>query len=78
MKIEELTIRGYGPLKEVNRAKLGEFTLFFGENEQGKTLIIDALVKLLFKKYKEFDERILRVEENPDGYIYLEDEGEQI
>ena len=78
MKIEELTIRRYGPLKEVDRAKLGEFTLFFGENEQGKTLIIDALVKLLFKKYKEFDERILRVEENPDGYIYLEDEGEQI
>lgn len=78
MKIEELTIRKYGPLKEVDRAKLGKFTLFFGENEQGKTLIIDALVKLLFKKYKEFDDRILRVEENPDGYIYIENDGEQI
>lgn len=78
MRMKEFTISRYPPLPDLNRVKLGEFTLVFGKNEEGKTLIIDALIKLLFKKYREFGEGVLRVEESPEGYIILEEDGKEI
>ena len=78
MRIEEFTISRYGPLIDLNRVKLGAFTLFFGQNEEGKTLLIDALVKLLFSRYKEFGEGVQRVDERPDGYIIIDDNGKEI
>jgi len=77
MKIDEFSIRSYGPLPDMNRVKLGKFTLFFGQNEKGKTMIIDALIRLLFKKHREFGEGVLRVDESPDGHIMLEENGKK-
>lgn len=64
----------YGPLPNTGRISLHNFNLFFGKNEDGKTLTIDALVKLLLgRNIKDF-ERIDRVEENPEGYVIIEDD----
>lgn len=81
MKIKEFSIIRYGPLARTERILLDNFNLFFGRNEDGKTLTIDALVKLLLGRNardKDF-ERIHRVAENPEGYLVIEDDkGEEI
>ena len=79
MKIDEFSIRRYGPLKDTGKIRLGDFTLFFGRNEEGKTLTIDAVVKLLLGRNMKGLRNIDRVEENPDGYLIIKsDEGKGI
>ena len=73
MKIKEFSITRYGPLPDSGRVQLSDFNLFWGKNEYGKTLTIDALVKMLLgKKNKGFD-MINRVKETPEGYVVLDD-----
>ena len=76
MKIKEFSIRRYGPLPDSGNISLQNFNLFFGNNEDGKTLTIDALVKLLLGKYIKDFEHINRVDETPDGHVIIEDETE--
>ena len=64
----------YGPLPNTGRISLHNFNLFFGKNEDGKTLTIDALVKLLLQRNIKDFERIDRVEESPEGYVIVEDD----
>ena len=74
MKIKEFLITRYGPLPDTRKFILGKFNLFFGKNEDGKTLMIDALVKLLLgrnAKAKVFNQ-IKRVDEDPVGYVIIE------
>lgn len=73
MKIKEFSITHYGPLINRGIFRLKNFNLFWGKNEEGKTLSIDALVKMILKPYKEFNE-INRVDEEPEGYVIIEDE----
>jgi len=75
MKIVEYAIRRYGPLPDTGKTKPADFNLIYGNNEAGKTLTIDALIKLLFGKVsKERDfYAINRVEETPDGYVVVAD-----
>lgn len=81
MKIKELYIKRYGPLREQSLLLGGGFNLVAGKNDRGKTLTIDALVKLLLgcnKKETRVFERIDRVEENPEGYaVLLEQNGRE-
>lgn len=74
MKIKEFSIIRYGPLSKMAQISLGNFNLFFGRNEEGKTLTIDALVKMLLKKNIRDFVHINRVEENPEGYVIIENE----
>ncbi len=74
MKIKEFLITRYGPLPNTGRIPLHNFNLFWGKNEDGKTLIIDAIVKLLLGRNIRDFERIERVEENPEGYVIIEDD----
>jgi len=74
MRIKEFSIRHYGPLPDTGRISLHNFNLFFGNNEAGKTLIIDALVKRLFGRNTRVFERIDRVDGDPDGYVIIEDD----
>jgi len=74
MRIKEFSIRRYGPLPDTGRVALGSFSLLFGKNEDGKTLTIDALVKLLLQSGRRLFEDINRVGEDPDGYLIIEDE----
>jgi DNA repair exonuclease SbcCD ATPase subunit len=71
MRIDEFLISRYGPLKETKRIRPGDFTLFYGPNENGKTLTIDAILKFLFGKNVKTFEKIHRVEEEPHGYIII-------
>ena len=73
MKIKEFSIIRYGVLSDCGIIKLDNFNLFFGRNEKGKSLTIDALVKLLLKRNVKNFETIERVEENPEGYVIIED-----
>ncbi len=74
MKIKEFAIIRYGPLPNRGRIALHDFNLLFGKNEEGKTLTIDALVKLLLGKHVKDFRAIDRVEEAPEGYVVLEDD----
>ena len=79
MKIKEFAIIRYGPLPNRGRIALHDFNLLFGKNEEGKTLTIDALVKLLLGKHIKDFRDIDRVEETPEGYVVLEDDnGEEV
>jgi len=74
MKINEFLITRYGPLKNKNPFQLADFNLFWGKNEEGKTLMIDALVKLLLgQNIRDFSKDIDRVDEYPEGYVIIEE-----
>ena len=78
MKIEEFLISDYGPLPERGRFSLGDFNLIYGENESGKTLTIDAIIKMLVGKKASNFKFINRVDELPEGYVLiLEDDGKK-
>lgn len=77
MKIKEFSITRYGPLSKMAQISLGNFNLFFGRNEEGKTLTIDALVKMLLRRNVGDFTHINRVEENPEGYVIIENEEEE-
>lgn len=73
MFLKEFAVNRYGPLPESGRKLLTGFNLFYGLNEEGKTLTIDALLKMLLgKPAGRFFEAVKRVEEKPEGYIILE------
>ncbi len=73
MFLKEFSIRRYGPLPDTGLKKTGSFNLFSGPNEEGKTLTIDALLRMLLGKGIRQFKGIKRVDENPDGYLVLED-----
>ncbi len=80
MRIKEFFIKRYGPLQEMSYQLSHPFHLFVGKNEDGKTLTIDALVKLLLgRNVRDFGRIIDRVEESPEGYVVIEgDDGTEI
>jgi len=79
MRIKEFLINRYGPLSYDTPVRLGDFTLLWGENEHGKTLTIDALIKLLLGRNVRDFVLIDRVEEDPSGYVVIEDnEGREV
>lgn len=74
MKIKEFSLTRYGPLSTAGKIQLDGFNLFFGHNEDGKTLTIDALVKLLLGSNVKDFQNIQRVDETPEGYMIIEDD----
>lgn len=75
MFIKEFMINLYGPLRDRRIDFSPGFNLLLGRNEAGKTLTIDALVKLMLgrrAREKEF-ERLQRVEAQPAGFVIIED-----
>lgn len=72
MKIKEFSIRRYGPLPDRGRIFLSNFNLFYGKNESGKTLTIDALIKLLIERNIKSFKHINRIIEDPEGYVIIE------
>ncbi len=71
MKISEFRILRYGPLKDTGQIRLNNFNILWGKNERGKTLLVDALLKMLLKNDCEVFERINRVSEFPEGYVII-------
>lgn len=73
MKIRKIFIERYGPINDLN-LDIGEgLQVIWGRNETGKTLAIEAVVKIMLQgKVRDFD-HINRVEEDPEGYVLMED-----
>ncbi len=80
MKIKSLNLPAYHPLKNVQHQFKSGFNLIFGSNEQGKSLRIDAMTKLLVgKKSKKFS-NIQRVEDDPSklgGFLEIKTQDQQ-
>jgi DNA repair exonuclease SbcCD ATPase subunit len=73
VKIKEFLINRYGPLKFKEPILLDNFNLIWGKNEEGKTLTIEALIKLLIGEDIKNFENINRIEEKPEGYVIIKD-----
>lgn len=72
MYLKEFAITRYGPLSGGDVRRLEPFTLIFAPNEEGKTLTIDALLKMMFSS-RELGpiDGIGRVAEKPEGYLVI-------
>ncbi|MEF8788467.1 MAG: AAA family ATPase, partial [Planctomycetota bacterium] len=77
MKIKQLHLNRYGPpLASGLDVNMDDFTLVWGNNEDGKTLAIEAMLKLFYGSgaSSRIFHHIDRVDEQPEGYVVLEDE----
>jgi uncharacterized protein YhaN len=73
MKIKKIHIIKYGPISGLDMDIGPGLQVIKGRNEAGKTLTIEAIIKMLLEgKTRDFDD-IDRVEEEPEGYILFED-----
>jgi len=74
MKIKEIKVDRYGPLKNLSLSFDEKIQPIYGPNESGKTLLLDFLTKKLVGKEASKDIELNRVEEQPEGYIVLKDD----
>jgi len=78
MRLKEIFIRRYGPISGLHLRLAAGLQPIYGLNESGKTLVIDALLKKLIGLGVGLVPLLDRVEETPEGYIILEEEGQEI
>lgn len=77
MEIREIAINHYGPLRDIRHRPRPGLQVFYGPNESGKTLLLDALLKLLLgKTLKDFKD-IDRVPGPPQGWITMAHQGKE-
>lgn len=53
LRIKEINVKNLGPIERLS-AKLGAFNLIYGQNEKGKTYLVEFLVRSLFRNTKEW------------------------
>lgn len=75
LRINKLEIGHYGPLHDIELDLDPGFNAFYGGNESGKTLIVEALTKMLMDDSSSF-EGIGRVPQQPNGLLTV-DNGEK-
>jgi hypothetical protein len=71
MEIREIAISHYGPLRDVRHIPHSGLQVFFGPNESGKTLLIDAILKLMLGNRLRDFAGIDRVPDPPRGRVSL-------
>ncbi len=76
MRIKEIHIDRYGPLNQIYLPINPGLQAIYGDNESGKTLLVDAVIKQLTGNMVS-DSSLNRVTERPEGYIILEDQGNE-
>jgi HAMP domain-containing protein len=78
VKIHQIGVTKYGPLEDVKIDISPGFQCIFGPNESGKTLIIDAILKMVLpsKHQTPFGSELQRVHEEAHGWIVLDVDGE--
>jgi len=75
MKIKKIHITKYGPISGLDLDIGPGLQVISGRNEAGKTLTIDAVIKMLLQgKTRDFED-VDRVDEDPEGFILFEDSG---
>lgn len=76
MRIKQIQIDRYGPLNQIYLQISPGVQTIYGDNESGKTLLVDAMIKQLTGD-RLSDASLNRVTESPEGYIILEDKGDE-
>lgn len=76
MYMQRVKIDQYGPLKDLDYNLEPGFNLFFGRNESGKTLLVEAIIRKILGKDEEVFSGISRVNNSPTGEIFFRDEKE--
>lgn len=73
MRIKRILISRYGPISDIDLKPKPGLQVIYGRNEAGKTLSIDAMIKMMVgdkdRDFKDID----RVSESPEGFILFED-----
>lgn len=77
MRIKEINLQNYGPLPKFIKEFDEGVYIINGSNESGKTLLIDAVIKMLIGGGKKFDTSLDRVEDFPSGYVLIDKDGEE-
>lgn len=78
MRIKEIVVNHYGPLRDISLAPAGGLQVVFGPNESGKTLLIDALLKLMLGDGLKDFEHIDRVQGLPAGRVVVHWQGREL
>lgn len=72
MKLTEISLDRYGPLRRFTHTCESNFEVFYGPNESGKTLLIESILRLLEPEIDSVFPEITRVTERSSGYLMLE------
>jgi len=75
-KINRIQISHYGPLRDIDLELNSGLNVFYGKNESGKTLIVEAITKMLLEDDSNF-QGIERVSQKPNGLLTIEKGDEQ-
>lgn len=76
VEIKRLKIDYYGPLQDIDLELEPGFNGFYGRNESGKTLMVEALTKMLVDDSSGFS-KIGRVDQYPKGLLTIEKDGKE-
>ena len=77
MRLRSFIVRSYGLLRDLGRIELGDFALFWGKNEQGKTMLLEALLNLLLGRGALPGGVGRRVPDDVDGDVWIEFQGKE-
>ena len=77
MRIKEVSIQRYGPLRPFHAKFKKSVCVVFGPGGSGKTLTIDALLKILLGEDAKEYIRHGEIEETPAGYLVIEKDGKE-
>jgi|GEM_PF-1952900 len=69
-RLDRLNISHYGPLRDIDIDFENGFNAFYGRNESGKTLIVEAIESLLSDKESD------RISQRPNGFLKVEKNNE--
>jgi uncharacterized protein YhaN len=75
MKLTDIQIDRYGPLPRFTHECGDNFEVFYGPNESGKTLLLEAVLKLLEPDIESAIPHVSRVDESPSGHVVVETGG---
>jgi len=77
MKMKEIIISRYGPLRDINLDLKDGIQPVYGPNESGKTLLVECLMRIFGGEDISLPEGAERVDEKPEGYVIVEMKGEE-
>lgn len=72
MRLAEFQVDRYGPLPRITQECNGTLEVVYGPNESGKTLLLEALLKLVDPGIEGVMGGVNRVDESPQGHVVLE------
>ena len=77
MRFKNITIKEAGPLKDIS-IRFKDVNLIIGNNEDGKTTLIDIMIQNLFQKKNPFSRPFWDERFNFDDMVAVETEGEEL